>query len=82
MNTLPTPEEMAETLVVAGPASPGGSWYIQLIAPGDEPPVLLASHINPAVVRDEAGKVRRFIAAVIRQARESAPARDEPAIPA
>jgi hypothetical protein len=80
MNTLSTPEGLAATLVVAGPTSPGGTWYIQLIAPGDQPPVLLASHINPAVVREEAEKVRRFVAAVIRQARESTPASNDPAL--
>jgi hypothetical protein len=81
MSTVPTPEELAETLVVVGPACAGGGWCIHLVPPGGGSPVYVAPHMNPSVVRDEAKRVRGFVAAVIQQARESAAAPPDKPMP-
>jgi hypothetical protein len=71
MSRLPTPEERAAALVSAGAKEEGGAWFVRLQALGEEE-VLLGPHPNPAVAREEADKVRRFVAAVIREARQAA----------
>jgi hypothetical protein len=62
------PEQLADDIVtfVTGP----GSARVELRAPG-LPPVCVCGHPNPAVVRDHAESLRRFLAAVIRADREA-----------
>jgi hypothetical protein len=63
---VPTPEQQAEELVVVTPSA-GGAHAVELRAPG-QAPVTVFHADNPAVVRETADAVRRFLAAVIRRA--------------
>jgi hypothetical protein len=68
MSAPPTPEERAEALVAVRREVPGGPCFIHL-GEGLGAPVRLGPYENPAVAKDEAREVRRFVAAVIREAR-------------
>jgi len=72
MKRLSPWEEEAEGLVTAACKTPGGPWFVQLGKSLGQP-LYLGPYQNPAVAREEAEKVRRIFANVIRttlQARE------------
>ena len=58
--------ERAAELVAARCPEPGGAWYVELRGVG-EPPLLLAPHMNPTLVKEEALSVRGWVAALLRQ---------------
>jgi hypothetical protein len=62
------PDQLAKDIVtfVTGP----GSARVELRAPGLAP-VCVCGHANPAVVREHAEAIRRFLVAVLRADRES-----------
>jgi hypothetical protein len=69
MSPPASPEQRAEALVAAECPCPGGAWFVKL---GElvEPPVLLGPYENPALAREDANRLRTFLAAVIREARQ------------
>jgi hypothetical protein len=69
MDGIPTAKARAEGLVAVGREGPGGGFYIILRSPGGRP-VYLGPYDNRDVARLEATRVRGFVAAVIREARE------------
>jgi hypothetical protein len=62
----PSAEERAERLVQVVTPRPGGMWSVQLCELLAEP-VIVCEHPNPAVVRDEAKRVRAYVTALIRE---------------
>ncbi len=70
-STALTPEERARALVEARTDVPGGPWFVDLHGPS-APPLRLGPYANPALARDDARGLREFLAAVIREAGESA----------
>jgi len=73
MKAYPTPEEKAAALVTTGCLQAGGPWHVRLHDPQGET-VLLAAEPNPSLAEDQASAIRRFLACVIREARQSGPA--------
>ena len=67
MDKPASPEQRAEALVAVLCPCPGGSWFVRL---GEvvEPPMLLGPYENPALAREDADRLRRYLAAVIRDA--------------
>jgi hypothetical protein len=59
-----SPEQLAEGLVVVVPSA-GGAHAVELRAPGLAP-VAVFHAPNPALVREMAENIRRFVAAVLR----------------
>ena len=72
MSNLPSPQERAQSLVVARSRLPGAPWYVELTGLL-EPPFLICPYVNPAVAREDAERIQEFGAAVIREARQAAP---------
>jgi hypothetical protein len=72
MSRPTTPEERAQALVTVAARVPGGPWFIAL-RELVEPPVLLGPYESPAVAREDAGKIRQFVAALLRQAGQASP---------
>ena len=72
MSSPPTPEERAQALVTAAAKVPGGPWFIALCELV-EPPIFLGPYENPAAAREDAGKIRQFVAALLRQAGQASP---------
>ncbi len=70
MSTLPTPEKCAEALVAVRSKVAGGPLFIEL-RELVQPSVFIGPYRNPNVVKEEAEKIRQFIAAVIRDARQA-----------
>jgi hypothetical protein len=70
MSTPPSPEQRAEALVAAECRRPGGAWFVRL---GEllEAPVLLGPYENPTLAREDAARLRQYLAAVIREARSA-----------
>ena len=68
MTLTPAP---AEELVVVRTKVPGGPWFVELKEPHGEP-FLLGPYDNRGVARDEAQRLRRFMAAVLADARQGA----------
>ena len=66
------PEELARQFVSVYSHGPGGCYGVRLAAPGSAP-VVLGWTPNPAVVRERAEAVRRFVAAAIRAGRGVTP---------
>lgn len=66
--STPTPEERAESLVAVGAPTPDGPLFVQLQGTAAEP-VSFGPYENPDLAKKDAEKVRRFLAAVIREAR-------------
>lgn len=64
-STVLSPEQVAESLVVVGHSD------VELRAPG-VPPLKVCSHPNRGLLKDQAERLREFIAAVIRAEREGA----------
>ena len=70
MDSIRTSEERAHGLVVVGREEPNGAFYIVLRNPGCRT-VYLGPYDNRDVAKLEAACVRRFVAAVIREASET-----------
>ncbi len=70
MSTLPTPEERAAALVTTTRSEASGLWRICLTGLLEQP-VLLDPEPNRSVVVQRATRLRQFLAAVIREARQS-----------
>jgi hypothetical protein len=68
MDAIPTAAERANDLVGVESKEPGGALYIVLRSPGGRP-VYVGPYQNRDVAKVEAVLVRRFVAAVIREAR-------------
>jgi len=66
--STPTPEERAESLVAVGALTPAGPLFVQLQGTAAEP-IHFGPYENPDLAKKDAEKVRRFLAAVIREAR-------------
>jgi hypothetical protein len=73
MSATVTAEERAKALVEAGPKEAGGFWFVRL-KELVSPEVLLGPYENPALAKEDAKRVRAFVAAVIREARGQPPA--------
>ncbi len=73
MATQPTAAGRAAELVEVGSPIPGGGFYVVLRTPGGEP-VHLGPYQNRDVAKDDAARVRGFLAAVLRHARPAVPA--------
>jgi hypothetical protein len=67
---MPTPEERAEALVSWGSSQPGGPHMVRLQGLLDEP-VILGPYLNPDLAKQDAARIRRFLAALIDEARRS-----------
>ncbi len=59
-----TAEKLAAPQVTVRRKVPGGPWFVVLAAPGG-PDVELGPYENPAVAREDATKLRQFLALVI-----------------
>jgi hypothetical protein len=70
MSTLPTPEERAAALVTTTRSEASGLWRICLTGLLEQP-VLLDAEPNGSVVKKQAARLRQFLAAVIREARQA-----------
>ena len=66
MSATPTPEERAQALVTVGRKVPGGDWFVQL---GEllEETVYVGPYLNKAVAEEDAVRIRRYLAAVLRE---------------
>ena len=64
-----SPEEWAEALVKVTTQEPGGPWSVELGQLLPEP-LLLCTHPNPALVEEDAKRVKAYLAALIREARQ------------
>jgi hypothetical protein len=69
MSTPASPEQRAEALVAVECRCPGGAWFVRL---GEllQPPLLLGPYENPALARVDANRLRAYLAAAIREARQ------------
>ena len=70
----PSPELLADSLVTVAPMTPGGPLFVQLKGAGE--PVAFGPYENPAIALQDAGKVRRFLTAVILEERQHSPPLD------
>ena len=70
MSEAISPEQRAEALVTVGPREPGGFWFVRLQEVVN-PAVLLGPYENPSLAKEEAARVRTFVAAVIREAQQT-----------
>jgi hypothetical protein len=68
MSEIPSPEARAGALVIARSKIPGGPWFVEL-RELVEPAICLGPYQNPSIAQEDAGKVRAFLAAVIRESR-------------
>jgi hypothetical protein len=66
---MTSPDEFAGRFVSMYVAGPGGSYGVRLSAPGVGP-VIIGRTPNPAIAREWVEAARRFVAAVVRDARE------------
>jgi hypothetical protein len=67
MNEAASPEEKrAETLVAVGRKVPGGPWFVELRKVLDEP-VSLGPYPNPDLARQDANRIRQYVAALLRE---------------
>ena len=71
--TKSPPEERINALVIVAPLTPGGPLFVQLKGTAAEP-VRFGPYENPDLARGDAEKVRRFLAAVLREAGQVASA--------
>src|SRR5207302_1422202 len=68
-----TPEERARSLVGAGCKVPGGPWFVEL-KELLHPPLFLGPYRNPSGAREDADRIRQFLAAALREAGQAAQA--------
>jgi hypothetical protein len=68
MRPAASTEAWVEELVVARTKIPGGPWFVELRGMPSSP-VFLGPYSNPAVAKEVAGEVRRFLADVLRSGR-------------
>ena len=67
-----SPEEWANALVKVTTKESGGPWSVTLVELLPEP-LLLGTHPNPAVVEDDARRVKAYLAALIREVQRGGP---------
>ena len=67
MSQAPSPEERAQALVNAVSKVPGGPWFVEL-PELVEPAVLIGPYENPSLAHEEAEKIRKYLAVLIREA--------------
>jgi hypothetical protein len=68
MSQPPSPEDRVEALVGVGRKVLGGPWFIQL-RKCLEAPVHLGPYPNADVAREEAKRIKQYLAALLRSAR-------------
>jgi hypothetical protein len=67
-----SPEEYrANALVRVGRKVPGGPWFVQLHEVLDQP-IYLGPYPNPDVAREDVKRLRQYVAALLREARQPA----------
>jgi hypothetical protein len=64
MSEVTAAERRVETLVRVRTRQPGGPWFVELVGVSDEP-VSLGPYDNPSVARDDARKIRNYLAALL-----------------
>ena len=72
MSETASPEEKrAQALVEVGRKVPGGPWFVQL---RDllEQPIYLGPYPNPQVAKEDVERLRRYVAALLREGRQRA----------
>jgi hypothetical protein len=69
MSNERSPEEWAEELVRVAAGEPGGPWTVELRGLLPEP-VVLNRHPNPALVQEDAERIKAYLAALIREVRQ------------
>ena len=65
---MPTPEERVKELVVARTKVPAGPWFVEVKGP-NVAPFFLGPYANKGIAHDEAASLRKFVAAVLADAR-------------